>query len=301
MESGSSSHVQQVQNPLNPLGLPQIVSIGKSFIVTGNVMDFNENLLKLWYDRMVDFESLKANDFDVEELFINQGWKRYFDMLNGPIFTKMVKEFWMKSKVYDDLSARVEKEQIVLKDPSLKGKSREEMGLKAYNGTEIRSVIAGLDITITKAHFARLLCLEDRGKKIYDYKSKLHYREVIKKELYGDESLVGKSRTMKDKYVVLFKIFISSIMSRRGGTDTISWEHKNFLYFLLKGTKINLLDLIFETLCKAIRDGNFKRYTTIAYPRLLSELFFQTNLVTEERAPMLDAGFLTRMSIKKTL
>ncbi|MCH90672.1 hypothetical protein A2U01_0011594, partial [Trifolium medium] len=61
-----------------------------------------------------------------------------------------------------------------------------------------------------------------------------------------------------------------------------------------------------------IRDGNFKRFTTVAYPRLLSELFFQTklvkvlrrfypNLVKEERATKLDAGFLTRMSIKENV
>ncbi|MCI73205.1 hypothetical protein A2U01_0094469, partial [Trifolium medium] len=63
---------------------------------------------------------------------------------------------------------------------------------------------------------------------------------------------------MKDKYVVFFKIIISSIVPRSGGTDTISWKHQHFIYFLLKGMKINLLDLLFETLCHVIRDGNFK-------------------------------------------
>ncbi|MCI98082.1 cullin-like protein, partial [Trifolium medium] len=47
---------------------------------------------------MVDFESLKGNDFDVEGLFIRQGCKRYFDMLNGPIYGTLVKEFWMKAQ-----------------------------------------------------------------------------------------------------------------------------------------------------------------------------------------------------------
>ncbi|MCH82653.1 hypothetical protein A2U01_0003464, partial [Trifolium medium] len=275
MVSASSS---AVQNPLNPLGLPQIISIGKSFLVTGDVMQFDPSLLKFCYDKMVDFESLKVNGFDVEELFLNQGWKRYFEMLNSPIFTKLIKEFWMKSKVYDDLATRMEEEHIVLKDPSLKGKTRQEMGLK-------------------------------EGRKISDYKNELCYRDAIKKELYEDESLIGKSKGLKDKCLVLFKIFISSIVPRSGGTDTISWEHKHFIYFLLKGKKINLLDLLFESLCQVIRDGNFRRYTYVAYPRLLSELFFQTklvkvlrrfypHLVKEERATKLDAGFLTRMGIK---
>ncbi|MCH95931.1 disease resistance protein, partial [Trifolium medium] len=154
MASASSS---AVQNPLNPLGLPQIVTIGKSLLLTGNVMQFNESLLKFCYDKMVDFESLKANNFDVEELFLNQGWKR------------------------------MEVEQVVLKDPSLQGKTREQMGLKEYKGTKIRSNIAGLDVTITKAHFAKLLSLEDKGKKISDYKNEVYYREAIKKELYEDD------------------------------------------------------------------------------------------------------------------
>ncbi|MCI01764.1 hypothetical protein A2U01_0022792 [Trifolium medium] len=124
-----------VQNPLNPLGLPHIVTLGKSLLLTGNVMQFNETLLKLCYDKMVDFESLKANDFDVEQLFLNQGWKRYFEMLNDPIFTKLIKEFWMKSKVYDELDAKMEEEQAVKKNPSLQGKTREHMGLKEFKGT----------------------------------------------------------------------------------------------------------------------------------------------------------------------
>ncbi|MCH84757.1 hypothetical protein A2U01_0005593 [Trifolium medium] len=214
MATASSS---SVENPLNPLGLPQIMTIGSSLLIIENVMQFNDSLLKFCYDKMVDFESLKENNFYVEELFFNQGWKRYFEMLNGPIFTNLVKEFWMKSKVYDDLAARIEEEHIVLKDPSLNGKTRKEMGLKEYNGTEIRSNVAGLDVTITKAHFAKLLSLEDRGKKISEYKIEIYYREAINKELYDDDSLAGKSRAMKDQCVVLFKIFISSIMPRSGG------------------------------------------------------------------------------------
>ncbi|MCH80290.1 hypothetical protein A2U01_0001056 [Trifolium medium] len=292
MEAGSSSQVQHVQNSLNPLDLPPIVTVGGPLKVTGNVMNFSKGHLKFWYERIVDFESLKANDFDVEGLFVNQGWKRYFEMLNGPIYTRLIKDFRMKSSVFDDVSAKLEVDQLILKDPSLKGKTRKEMGLKAYNGSEIRSVI--------------------RGQKISEYKNKTQYRDAVKNELFREDGLTGKSKTMKDKFVVLFKIFISSMIPRRGGTDTISWEHKHFLYFLEKGIKTNLLDLIFETLCQAIKDENLNRHTNVFYPRLLSELFFQTKLVKilrrfykklveEERSPILDAGFLTRMHIKETL
>ncbi|MCI74724.1 cullin-like protein, partial [Trifolium medium] len=44
----------------------------------------------------------------------------YFDMLNGPIYTTMVKEFWMKAQVFDEVSAKLEEEEAVKKDQSLK-------------------------------------------------------------------------------------------------------------------------------------------------------------------------------------
>ncbi|MCI04627.1 hypothetical protein A2U01_0025674, partial [Trifolium medium] len=271
----ASSSTPVVQNPNNPLNLSPIATVGNTLIYTGDVMQFNIGLLKLRPEKMVDFESLKVNGFDVEELSTNQGWKRYFEMLNGPIYTNMVKEFWMKARVYDNVASRTEEEQLIKKDPSLKGKSREEMGLSTFTGTVIKYVLAGLDITISRAHFAKLLDLKDQGKRISDYKSEIYYRQSIKKELGG-------------------------------GTDTISWEHQHLLYFLKSGKKINLVDLLFENLCQAIRESNFRNITTLVYPKLLSELFFQTKLVKilmkaypelveEERAQKLDASFLTRM------
>ncbi|MCI15856.1 hypothetical protein A2U01_0036995, partial [Trifolium medium] len=217
---------------------------------------------------MVDFESLRVNDFDVEDLFIKQGWKRYFDMLNGPIYSRLVKEFWMKAQVYDELSARLEEEVLVRKDPSLQGKSREEMGLSIFNGTVIKSVLAGVEITISRAHLAKLLGIEDNGQKISEYKNETYYRQNIKKELYDAEKIAGKANSMKDLYVVLFKVLISNIIPRSGGTDTISWEHQHFLYFLQKEKKINLVDILFGYLCQAVRESFEKNVATVIYPRL---------------------------------
>ncbi|MCI32495.1 cullin-like protein, partial [Trifolium medium] len=123
-------------------------------------MKFNYELLKIHPEKMVDFESLKINGFDVEEMFIKQGWKRYFDMLNGPIYTRLVKEFWMKASVYDEVSARMEEEELVRNNPKMKGKTREEMGLSKFSGTVIKSVL-GLEITISRALLAKLLDVED--------------------------------------------------------------------------------------------------------------------------------------------
>ncbi|MCI66962.1 60S ribosomal protein L24, partial [Trifolium medium] len=58
----------------------------------------------------------------------------------------------MKAEVFDEVSARMEEEELIRKDPRLKGKSRNEMGLSDFNGTVIKSVLAGLEITISRAH-----------------------------------------------------------------------------------------------------------------------------------------------------
>ncbi|MCI31679.1 hypothetical protein A2U01_0052891, partial [Trifolium medium] len=114
------------------------------------------------------------------------------------------------------------------------------MGLSKFSGTIIKSVLAGLEITITRAHLAKLLGIQDYGKRISDYKSDIYYRQSIKKELYNVEETAGKSSSMKDLFIVLFKVLISNIIPRSGGTDTISWEHQHLLFFLKKEKKINL-------------------------------------------------------------
>ncbi|MCI77636.1 hypothetical protein A2U01_0098906, partial [Trifolium medium] len=65
------------------------------------------------------------------------------------------------------------------------------MGLCEFKETVIKSVIAGIKITISRAHFAKLLGIKDAGKRIADYKNEVYYRKSIKKELYEDESLAG--------------------------------------------------------------------------------------------------------------
>ncbi|MCI20620.1 hypothetical protein A2U01_0041782 [Trifolium medium] len=140
------------------------------------------------------------------------------------------------------------------------------MGLKDFKGVEIRSTVVGLNITIPKAHFVKLLELEGQGKVISEYKKDEHYREAIKKNMFIIEEALGKSKSMNDNCRVLFKILISSILPREGGVDTISWEHKHLLYFLLSGHKINLAECLFEHLCGAIKDSTTRELLLLLIP-----------------------------------
>ncbi|MCH86263.1 hypothetical protein A2U01_0007117 [Trifolium medium] len=124
-------------------------------------MNFSSNLLELSIEKVVDFESLKINDFDLEHYFVNQGWRSYFDMLNGKVYTSVIKEFWMKASVFDQAAACFEAQKMILSDPNLKGKTREEMDLKPFTEIEIRSNILGMDVCITQTHIARLLGIKN--------------------------------------------------------------------------------------------------------------------------------------------
>ncbi|PNX70205.1 hypothetical protein L195_g057175 [Trifolium pratense] len=48
----------------------------KNLQIVGNEMEFPESQLTLLPEKMVDFDSLKANGFDVKPYFSAQGWDK---------------------------------------------------------------------------------------------------------------------------------------------------------------------------------------------------------------------------------
>jgi len=67
----------------------------------------------------------------------------------------LVKDFWVRAEVYDVEAAKEEEIKAVINDPSLRGKTRQEMGLKSFRQTEIRSSVMGIPITITEEVIAK--------------------------------------------------------------------------------------------------------------------------------------------------
>jgi len=72
----------------------------------------------------VDFASLKRNEMDLESLITVQEMFPYFEMLNGPTYVTLVKDFWVRAEVYDVEAAKEEEIKAVINDPSLRGKTR---------------------------------------------------------------------------------------------------------------------------------------------------------------------------------
>ena len=53
----------------------------------------------------VDLASLKRNNVDMEAFISAQKMAGYFQMLNGPTYVNLVKEFWTRAEVFDVKSA----------------------------------------------------------------------------------------------------------------------------------------------------------------------------------------------------
>jgi hypothetical protein len=114
-------------------------------------------------EKFVDFDSLKSNGIDINNLFFDQQWENYFYMLNGFVYYDIVKNFWNKVYIFDKFDADEEVRKMVEKDENLKGLTREQLGLKPFRGKEIRSNLLGMSVLIRQEHIAKLLGLDNEG------------------------------------------------------------------------------------------------------------------------------------------
>jgi len=108
-------------------------------------MKLKEHKLKIQTENPVDFKSLTFHGCDVKEYYVVQGLLNYFNLLNGPTYKALIRHFWVRASVYDREASELEEQEKILIDPTLAGKSREEMGLEPFTCTKIRSSLMGVD------------------------------------------------------------------------------------------------------------------------------------------------------------
>ncbi|KAK2449016.1 hypothetical protein QL285_008254 [Trifolium repens] len=280
MAARSSNEI--IQEPFNP-SLPPIIDLNSkdNLVYQHNQTDAGPDSYEFYTEKFVDFESLKANGIDVQNLFFDQKWENYFEMLNGFVYYDLIKYFWQKAKVFDRASADEEYKNLIAKNKSLKGKSRQELGLKPYRGREIRSNILGINVVITQAHIAKILGLDNQGEDIEVYDTKSKHLDSINQDLFKPGSTnrdFGKLKCMRHQFEFAFRIFLATIVTREGGLDTISIPHKHFIWFLYKKVKVNLAKILFDHMCLTITASRTKMPSNIHHPRLISELIRQTKL-----------------------
>jgi len=85
-------------------------------------------------------------------------------MLNGPSYRELVKDFWVRAKVYDEDAAKLEEWEKIAENPSLKGKTRKQMGLEDFKRIEIRSAVIGIRVTVIEEVIAKATRCSNYGK-----------------------------------------------------------------------------------------------------------------------------------------
>ena len=229
-------------------------------------------------ESLMDFDSLKRNGMNLESLMEAQQLFGYFRMLNGPRYVNLVKDFWVRAEVYDQEAAILEETQAVASDPSLKGKSRKEIGLEPYKRMEIRSAVMGIPITITEEVIARACRVAPKGRFQWNVSKKNPLLEsYINLLLKGNPAT--KLVDMEGNHRMLLKFITYCFFQKGGGSDQPSLDHKLVLYFLAAFQKINLPRYLMHHLCWAIKEGIKGKRKQVPYGRLLSEIFSQGRLL----------------------
>ncbi|KAK2455615.1 hypothetical protein QL285_003050 [Trifolium repens] len=221
----------------------------------------------------VDLESIRVNGFaDVVNLYKKQGLEYYFDLLNGPTYTELVKEFWMKASVITrDVYDKKVREKME-KHPEWKERTPEEMGLRSFYSTEIESFVAGFRISIRLCHILEALKLKRDGVII---------RQSDEVGPDVEEYLFKPKTDPKDKFEwtnnckIIYRILIDSVLPKLGGTDQISSVQKLFTYNVAKGNIVDIGRLIFYNLCISIVSSK----AIVRHSRLRSHMFAQCGLL----------------------
>jgi len=110
--------------------------------------------LNVQVENPVDLISLAHHGCDLRDIYQAQDLMDYFGMLNGPTYLTLVRHFWVRAHFYELKASQLEMDKKVLIDPSLQGKTREEMGLEPFEREEIRSSIMGIHVVISVASIA---------------------------------------------------------------------------------------------------------------------------------------------------
>jgi hypothetical protein len=221
----------------------------------------------------VDFESLRVNGFpEVKTRFERQNMMYYFDMLNGPTYGEVIKEFWMKASVITKAKYLERMVEMAKEKPELIGKTPAEMGLKPFVSTEIESYVAGFRIAFREDHVNEALKLSDGG---LVFKSTDSVTEDVDDFIFKPKENPGDKTEWKDLSKVIYRILINSIITKLGGTDQISTIQKLFTFHVGKGNFVDIGKLIFNHLAESITASK----PIIRHGRLLSHMFAQCGLM----------------------
>ena len=234
MASSSSAIQERAQGTSSQQKVP-------AYEIKGRTMSLEEWELTVQVEIPVDFASLFHDGCDIVEYYEAQNLSHYFSMLNGPTYESLVKHFWVRASVYDKHVAKLEEDEKVLINPTLEGKTREEMGLEPFVDTEIRSSIMGVPVFINQEIIAYVIgrAYEGNYKDGLDNNKKSPWNDVVNETMFNNK--------------------------KKGSYNNLIMEKK----MILK-EKANVSKYIFKHMIKTLKESQLNNRTWIPYGRLIS-------------------------------
>jgi len=204
----------------------------------------------------------------------------YFGMFNGPTYLSLVRHFWVRAQVYDRKASQLEMDEKVLIDPSLQGKTREEMGLEPFRCVEIRSSIMGIHVVISEASISGVIRRASEGKFVdgLENSKTSPWNDIVNKTMFNSKNK-GKYSELSMKIKMLLKIQNENLLPKGGGGDQPSLEHRVFLHFFLTKQKANVPKYIFMHMIKTLKESQTIKRNWIPYGRLISEILHQGGIL----------------------
>ncbi|CAK8572985.1 unnamed protein product [Lathyrus sativus] len=216
-------------------------------------------LLSVISEYNVDFGDFTIHGFDFSKTVEFQGWKPYFDLLKGPTFPELVKEFWKNAYI--------------------------------MNNTLVCSSIKGHDININLDNIVKLLSHDNTRYHCHNRReammnNKLTYPEqihMITPTLFKD----GKDSNLASKLYDNLRIWLNIIYRSIYNTTTenptkFDFDLKYMIFYLAKGKKINLPTFLFNYLRDSINRSKRmleSKRTWIPYGRLISVILIDNNII----------------------
>src|SRR4030042_1942048 len=250
----------------------------KSLVIKPNVASISKGSLRIQVENIVDFGSLERNGVEITRFFSHQQWGPFFRMLNGPRYTELVRNFWVKAYIFTEKEAKEEEASLIRSKPEMKGKSRLEMGLSDFTETEVRSNVLGLEMVITESLITTLLQIPSGGLFVTGHKGDSEFADRIEATLH-ERRPSKKVINMATDHRIIYKIVLGCLLPRESSTDQMSWDHKHFVTFLLNKFPIDLPAYIFQHLCYSINETRKHQKLNVPYTSPVSEFLYQGNVI----------------------
>ena len=233
-----------------------------AYEIRGRTMSLEEWELNVLVENLMDLLSLAHHGCD----------------LRG-IYQAQVRHFWVRAQIYDLKASQLEMDEKVVIDPSLEGKTREEMGLEPFRREEIRSSTMGIPVVISVDTIAGAIRRASEGRFVYGLSNKKSPWISIFNRTIFNSSTKGKYSELSMRTKMFLKIQNENLLPNGSSGDKPSLDHKVFLHFFLTRERANVPKYIFRHMIKNLKDSQTIRRNCIPYGRLISEILHQGGIL----------------------